>query len=146
MEINQQRSNQLLKGLSTAMLVSALVANAAAVRAEPPRPHAQVLDDRYHHGHFYPPHGTVIRELPPGYRPYWHRGSQWYFAGGVWYAPGPHGFIVTRPPAGLIVRVLPPSYTTVWIGGVPYYYADEVYYRWAAAAHGIHVPAPIASK
>lgn len=129
-------------GLSVGLLLSGFAVSSAVVRAEPPRSHADVLDDRYHHGHFYPRRGAVIRELPPGYHPYWHHGSQFYFAGGVWYAPGPHGFIVTRPPAGLIVRVLPPSYTTVWIGGVPYYYADEVYYRWAPESNGYEVVDP----
>jgi len=88
------------------------------------------LDDRYHHGHYYVPRGTVVRELPTGYRPYWFHGTHLYFSGGVWYAPGPYGFMVTRPPPGLVVSTLPPFYTTVWIGGVPYYYANDVYYRW----------------
>jgi hypothetical protein len=139
--MKEKRSNQRAIQLSAAVLVSLLAAS-AAVRAEPRIARPEVLDDRYHHGHFYPPHGAVVHELPPGYHPYWHHGSQLYFAGGVWYAPGPHGFIVTRPPAGLIIRVLPPFYTTVWIGGVPYYYANEVYYRWDPEASGYEVVDP----
>ena len=97
------------------------------------------LDDRYHHGHYYVPRGTVVRELPTGYRPYWFHGTHLYFSGGVWYAPGPYGFMVTRPPPGLVVSPLPPFYTTVWIGGVPYYYANDVYYRWVPEQNGYEV-------
>jgi hypothetical protein len=92
--------------------------------------HGQVLDNRYGHGHYYPPRGQVFRSLPGGYRPYVYGGSRFYFNAGVWYAPGPYGFVVTRPPVGLYVTALPPFYSTVWFGGVPYYYADDVYYQW----------------
>jgi len=99
-------------------------------------PRGQVLDNRYNHGHYYPPAGAVVHALPGGYRPYSYRGSRFYFSAGVWYAPGPYGFVVTRPPPGLFVTVLPPFYSTVWFGGVPYYYADEVYYQWRPDMNG----------
>jgi hypothetical protein len=102
-----------------------------------------VLDNRYNHGHYYPAPGTVFRNLPEGYRAFaWRDGSRFYFYGGVWYAPGPGGFIVARPPFGLFVPILPPFYTTLWFGGVPYYYADDVYYGWDAAQNGYVVEAP----
>ena len=104
--------------------------------------HGQVLDNRYNHGHYYPPRGQVIRALPPGYRPYAFGGSRFYFNAGVWYAPGPYGFVVTRPPFGLFVTVLPPFYTTLWLGGAPYYYADDVYYQWRPDMNGYVVAAP----
>jgi hypothetical protein len=97
---------------------------------------------RYHHGHYYAPLGTVVRVLPPSYRPYWLQGARFYFADGVWYAPGPRGFVVTRPPVGLVVPALPPFYTTVWIGGVPYYYTNGVYYQWVPEANGYRVVEP----
>lgn len=99
----------------------------------------EVLDNRYNHGHYYPPRGAVVRDLPGGYRPYTYRGSRFYFNGGVWYAPGPRGFVVTRPPSGLFVSILPPFYTTVWLGGVPFYYADDVYYQWRPELNGYAV-------
>jgi len=105
----------------------------------------QVLDNRYNHGHYYPPRGQVLRTLPPGYRPYAYGGSRFYFNAGVWYAPGPYGFVVTRPPFGLYVNVLPPFYSTVWFGGVPYYYADDVYYQWRPDMNGYVVAAPPAA-
>jgi hypothetical protein len=87
-----------------------------------------VLDGRYNHGGYYPAFGARISALPEGYRPYYWRGSPYYFHGGVWYAPGYGGFLVVAPPVGLSISVLPPYYSTVWFGGVPYYYADNVYY------------------
>jgi hypothetical protein len=104
--------------------------------------HGQVFDNRYNHGRYYPPRGQVVRALPPGYRPYYYGGSRFFFNAGIWYAPGPYGFVVTRPPFGLYVNVLPPFYSTVWFGGVPYYYADDVYYQWRPDMNGYVVAAP----
>jgi hypothetical protein len=105
-------------------------------------PHGQVLDSRYNHGHYYPAYGTPFHSLPGGYRPYYYHGSPYYFSAGVWYAPGPGGFLVVRPPFGLVVTVLPPYYSTVWIAGSPYYYADNVYYSWDPAQNGYVVVSP----
>ena len=111
--------------------------------ARPPgAPPHQFLDNRYNHGHYYPYHGYVVHELPYGYRPYYWHGSRYYFYGGVWYAPGPAGFVVVGPPAGLFLATLPPFYTTLWVGGVPYYYANDVYYQWNAAQNGYVVVNP----
>lgn len=101
-----------------------------------------VFDGRYDHGHYYPAYGAHLRVLPEGYRPYFWHGSPFYFWGGIWYAPGPVGFVVVRPPAGLAIGVLPPYYTTVWIGGIPYYYADNAYYTWSPEANGYVVVEP----
>ena len=104
--------------------------------------HGQVLDNRYNHGHYYPPRGQVVRSLPGGYRPYFYGGSHFYFSAGVWYAPGPYGFVVAAPPVGLVVGVLPPFYTTVWFGGVPLYYANDVYYQWRPDLNSYVIAAP----
>lgn len=105
----------------------------------------QVLDNRYNHGHYYPAVGASVRVLPEGYRPYFWGGHPYYFYGGVWYAPGPIGFLVVRPPVGVVISVLPPYYTTVWLAGVPYYYANDVYYSWDPAQNGYIVVAPPAN-
>ena len=102
----------------------------------------QVLDARYNHGRYYPPAGTVVRSLPPDYRPYYRDGNRYYFNGGVWYAPRGGGFVVVAPPMGLVISVLPPYYSTVWVGGVPYYYADNVYYTWQPDQNGYAVVTP----
>ncbi len=102
----------------------------------------QVLDGRYNHGHYYPTFGASVRVLPEGYRPVYFHGSPFYFSAGVWYGPGPGGFVVVRPPFGVVISVLPPYYSTVWFGGVPYYYADNVYYTWDPTQNGYQVVAP----
>jgi len=104
-----------------------------------------VLDSRYNHGHYYPPRGFVYHSLPEGYRPYYWGGRRFYFNAGVWYEPGPGGFIVSRPPVGLVIYALPPYYSTVWFGGVPYYYADDVYYVWRPDLNGYAVAEPPAN-
>jgi hypothetical protein len=104
-----------------------------------------ILDGRYNHGHYYPAVGVSVRVLPEGYRPYFFGGRQFYFYGGVWYAPVGAGFVVVRPPVGVVVSVLPSFYSTVWIGGVPYYYANDVYYTWDSAANGYVVVEPPAN-
>jgi len=104
--------------------------------------HGQALDARYNHGRYYPPVGTVRAALPPEYRPYYNRGSPYYFSGGIWYAPRGPGFVVVTPPVGLIIGALPPYYSTVWIGAVPYYYADNVYYTWQPDQNGYAVVDP----
>jgi hypothetical protein len=102
----------------------------------------QVLDQRYNHGHYYPPMGTVRPTLPGEYRPYYRGRERYYFNGGVWYAPRGPGFVVVRPPSGLVISVLPPYYSTVWFGGNPYYYADNVYYTWRPDENGYAVVDP----
>lgn len=44
-----------------------LTAAAGIASAAPPFGHREVLDDRYHHGHFYPQRGAIVRVLPAGY-------------------------------------------------------------------------------
>jgi hypothetical protein len=107
-----------------------------------PRGPAVHLDNRYNHGNYYPARGAVVHELPGGYHPYFFHGEHYYFAGGVWYHPGPGGFVVVAPPVGLFVATLPAFYTTLWFGGVPYYYANDVYYQWNASQNGYVVVNP----
>lgn len=102
----------------------------------------QRLDQRYNHGRYYPPVGTVRPSLPGDYRPYYRGRDRFYFSGGIWYAPRGPGFAVVAPPPGLVVSVLPPYYSTVWIGGYPYYYANDVYYTWQPDQNGYVVVDP----
>jgi len=110
--------------------------------ARGPAPRGQVFDNRYNHAHYYPSRGFVIHDLPGGYHPYFFHGSNFFFAGGVWYAPGPGGFVVVGAPIGLAIAALPAFYTTVWLGGSPYYYANDVYYQWAPDQSSYVVVAP----
>jgi hypothetical protein len=98
--------------------------------------------DRFNHAHFYPNRGSFVRVLPAQHYDVAFRGSHYFFAGGVWYAPGAGGWLVVAPPFGLFAPVLPPFYTTVWVAGSPYYYADDVYYVYRGPALGYEVVAP----
>jgi hypothetical protein len=103
-------------------------------------PH-MVYDDRFHHNHYYPSVGYGVAVLPAGNIALSFRGGgRYFFHGGVWYAPGPGGYIVTRPPFGIVVPVLPPAYSTVYVGGAPYYYANDVYYTQAPGGYAVAQP------
>lgn len=102
----------------------------------------QVLDQRYNHGRYYPPMGTIRPSLPGDYRPYYRGGNRYFFSGGIWYSSRGPGFVVVRPPSGLVISVLPPYYSTVWFAGNPYYYADNVYYTWQPDQNGYAVVDP----
>lgn len=102
----------------------------------------QILDQRYNHGRYYPPIGTIRPSLPGDYRPYYRGRDRYYFNGGIWYAPRGPGFVVVQPPPGLVISILPPYYSTVWFGGNPYYYADNVYYTWQPEQNGYAVVDP----
>jgi hypothetical protein len=99
-----------------------------------------VLDSRYGRRHFYPPVGYSVAALPSGYRSVRHGNNRYYFSAGIWYWPGPSGYMVVRPPLGIVVPILPPFYTSLWVGSSLYYYANDVYY--VAAPGGYLVTAP----
>jgi len=103
-------------------------------------PHVQ-FDDRFHHDHYYPRVGYGVAVLPTGNIALSYRGGgRYFFHAGVWYAPGPAGYIVTRPPVGIVVPVLPPAYSTVYVAGAPYYYANDVYYTQAPGGYAVAQP------
>ncbi|MBN1380795.1 MAG: hypothetical protein JXA41_03870 [Deltaproteobacteria bacterium] len=94
----------------------------------PPDRHHHFKDQRYQHNRSYPARGHVVRTVPRDRHVVVHRGSHFYFSGGVWYRPYGPRFVITTPPLGLFVSFLPPYYSTIWVNGAPYYYANEVYY------------------
>jgi hypothetical protein len=100
-----------------------------------------VLDQRYHHDHYYPPRGYVMPGLPSGAVSVRFGGGSYYFHGGVWFRPVGPRFEVIVPPIGVVVPILPPAYATLWIAGAPYYYANGVYYA-PAPGQGYTVVAP----
>jgi hypothetical protein len=105
--------------------------------------HAQQhFDARYSHNHYYPDRGGVVRGLPTGAVAFNRPGGQFFYSGGVWYAPRGPNFVIVGAPFGVFVPVLPPFYTTLWIGGFPYYYANDTYYTWDASQNGYEVVAP----
>jgi hypothetical protein len=132
----------------SAILIGAFVSSAYAQgherreheRAPYHTPH-WVLDDRFHHNHYYPALGYSVVALPQGSLAVSFRGGgRFFFNSGVWYQPAGPGYVVVRPPVGVVVPVLPPAYASVSIAGAPYYYANDVYY--AAAPGGYVVAQP----
>lgn len=99
-----------------------------------------VFDNRHHHGHYYPVPGYSVSVLPPGNLSITFGRGRFFFHSGVWYRPGPAGFVVVRPPIGIVVPVLPLGYSTVWAGGIPYYYANDVYYTGAPGNYVVAAP------
>jgi hypothetical protein len=94
------------------------------------RPGWDHMDARFHHDHYYPSRGYYVRELPRDRVIVTNPRGRYFYSGGVWYSPGPRGYVVIGAPIGTFVPVLPPYYTTVWVGGAPYYYANDTYYTW----------------
>lgn len=91
-------------------------------------------------GHGGPPPGSVVRHLPPDHGVYRHNGARFYFGGGYWYRPHPHGYVVVRPPVGLFVAALPIGFATVVLGGLTYYTYADVYYRPAPGGYVVVSP------
>ena len=101
-----------------------------------------VLDQRYHHNHYYPAPGYSVTILPTGNIGVTFGGGRFFYHSGVWFrAAGPR-YVVVRPPIGVVVPVLPPAYTTVWYGGVPYYYANDIYYVQGPGGYAVAEPPP----
>jgi Family of unknown function (DUF6515) len=107
-----------------------------------PGPGFNHYDARFSHNHYYPERGYVYHDLPRDRIIINGPRGRFFYYGGVWYSPGPGGYVVVGAPIGVFVPVLPPSYTTVWVGGVPYYYANDTYYTWRQSDSQYEVVAP----
>lgn len=103
----------------------------------------QWWDGAHGHRHYYPVPGHFVRVPPPGMHVVWWSGARYAFGDGVWYSPGPHGYVVVRPPYGVVVPVLPGFRTVVVIGGLTYLYANGVYYREVVGGGYEVVPPPV---
>jgi Family of unknown function (DUF6515) len=99
-----------------------------------------VLDDRFHHNHYYPAPGYSVGVLPAGNIAVGFRGNRYWFHSGVWFRQSGPGYVVVRPPAGVFVPLLPPAYTMVYFGDVPYYYANDVYYVQQPGGYAVAEP------
>jgi hypothetical protein len=135
---------------SLSVLAAVLAFSMGAAQAEPRtqrEPVERHLDARYNHNQYYPTRGYVVRQVPQD-RIIVARGGhdQFFYSGGVWYAPHGPRYVVVAPPVGVFVPVLPAFYTTVWFGGVPYYYANNTYYSWRDSEHGYEVVDPPGSE
>ncbi|MEY4751257.1 MAG: hypothetical protein RIQ60_3471 [Pseudomonadota bacterium] len=103
-------------------------------------------DGAHGHGRAYPVPGWRVHNLPSHSRVVFYGGVRYNFFDGVWYSPGPSGFVVVRPPFGVVVSDLPTFATVLTIGAVSYWYANGVYYRPLRDGGGYEVvPAPVAA-
>lgn len=126
---NWSRTRLAVLGLGILLAFPAGIPMVAGAAERP----GTVPDTRHGHNRPYPPAGSLVAQLPPGYREVRHAGTTYYYDQGVWYVASASRFLVTLPPEGLIVPFLPPYTTTVWVGTDAHYYAGGVYYLWRAA-------------
>lgn len=101
-------------------------------------------DGAHGHGRYYPTPGWAVRSLPPRTSIVFWGGVSYGFFDGIWYSPGPRGYVVVRPPYGIVVADLPLFRTVVTVGGIGYLYADGVYYRERTEGGYEVVPPPVA--
>jgi len=71
----------------------------------------------------------VVVNLPSEHARVIVGGREYFYARGMFYRSGPHGYILTRGPIGARVRVLPPGYITLQIGGGTFFSFYGTYYR-----------------
>ncbi|MGD8758229.1 MAG: DUF6515 family protein [Deltaproteobacteria bacterium] len=76
-----------------------------------------------------PRHGTVIVDLPAGHRTVYVGRSRYFYRSGVFYRPGPSGYVVVRAPIGAVIAAPPAGCRTVVFGGATYYDYNGDYYQ-----------------
>jgi hypothetical protein len=139
-------------GRTLLMLLAATLLGAAVLpaQADPERHregHArrgEWWDGAHGHAHAYPVPGWRVNVLPPRSRVVFWGGVRYGYWDGVWYSPGPAGYVVVRPPFGVVVGDLPAFATVLTIGAIGYWYANGVYYRRVVDGYEV-VPPPVAS-
>ncbi|MFM2068694.1 MAG: hypothetical protein RLZZ584_3603 [Pseudomonadota bacterium] len=89
----------------------------------------QWWDGAHGHRHSYPVPGWRVHDLPPRHRVVFYGGVRYSYFDGVWYSPGPSGYLVVRPPFGVVVSDLPAFATVLTIGAASYWYVNGTYYR-----------------
>ncbi|WP_407924249.1 DUF6515 family protein [Desulfosarcina alkanivorans] len=74
-----------------------------------------------------------------------HLGSLIFlFLDGIFFRPGPGGYVVAPAPVGAVVPVLPSSAVLVTVEGIPYYSSSGVYYRQVPEGYAV-VTRPVAT-
>ena len=107
-----------------------------------PPPRGWVMDNRYHHDHYYPRVGFYSAVLPAAALTIAFGADRFWYDGGIWYRPYGGGYRVVVPPYGAVIPVLPGDYVTLTMGGLPYYYANGVYYSAYRSGPGYVVVQP----
>lgn len=70
--------------------------------------------------------------LPPHHEVVLVRGVTYYVVDGLFYRPGPGGYVLVRAPVGAVVHRLPPHVRVVRVRGKSTYRVGGVYYRYDA--------------
>ena len=78
---------------------------------------------------FYPRPGHHVKTLPRGHRAVKVGPRHYHFHKGVFYRPGPGGFVVVAAPVGARVHLLPAAAVMVTIGAIAYWTYAGVYYQ-----------------
>ena len=78
---------------------------------------------------FYPRPGHHVKTLPHGHRALSVGPRHYHFHEGVFYRPGPGGFVVVAAPIGARIHALPAAAVMVTIGAIAYWTYAGVYYQ-----------------
>jgi hypothetical protein len=89
--------------------------------------HVDVDVDRRHHfwGGFLP--GVVVGSLPVGFQTIVVNGAPYNYYDGVYYQPGPSGYVEVYPPVGAAVVQPPDGSIPIVAGNQTYYYAGGAF-------------------
>jgi hypothetical protein len=79
----------------------------------------------------------AVRMVPRPYRGVIVTGLTYYYHQGMFYRPGPSGYVIVRAPLGAVVPDLPPLCQTVYINDETYYTTDTVYYTKAPGGYTV---------
>jgi len=91
-----------------------------------------------------PRHGTVIVDLPAGHRTVYVGRSRYFYRSGVFYRPGPSGYVVVRAPIGAVIAAPPAGCRTVLVGGATYYDYNGDYYQNTSGGYVVVQAPPVA--
>jgi len=128
--VRTKQYRPLLAGAVTYFFLSATIL--------PTSVHAGALHGEYHEtllaGHkparmFYPRPGHHVKTLPHGHRAVKVGSRHYHFLDGIFYRPGPGGFVVVAAPIDARVHALPAAAVMVTIGAIAYWTYAGVYYQ-----------------
>jgi hypothetical protein len=82
-------------------------------------------------------HPRAVRMVPRPYCGVIVTGLTYYYHQGMFYRPGPSGYVIVRAPLGAVVPDLPPACQTVYINDETYYTYDTAYYTKAPGGYAV---------
>jgi hypothetical protein len=68
--------------------------------------------------------------------------KEYHYAHGVFYRPGPKGYLAIRGPIGARIRTLPLGYVSLELRGAPFFFYYGTYYQFDAPTNGYIVVSP----